>query len=195
MNGPFIDLFPASQDPAIVSVVRERFLQAYNTARSINAKDLIFHAGYVPKAYFPEQWLKTSIKFWKEFLLFIGDEIEIHIENVCEDDYRLINDLVEAIDSDIFSVCLDIGHANINSKLSIEEWIKGLNSKIKYVHLHNNDGKSDGHGGLCKGTINMYQVLEQLGKYAPNAKWSLETKLNETEESILFLNSKGFFYK
>lgn len=192
LHGPFIDLFPASKDPEIVEIVRKRFLQAYNTAKTIGAKHIIFHAGYIHKAYFPEDWLKTSIEFWKDLLCHFDRKIEIHIENVCEDDYLLINELIESVNSSIFSTCLDIGHVNVNSPKAIGEWIKGLNNKIKYVHLHNNDGITDGHYGLCGGEINISNVLELLEVYAPNAKWSLETKLDETEKSILWLEENGF---
>lgn len=195
LHGPFQDLFPASKDPEIAEIVRKRFMQAYNTAKSINAKHLIFHAGYIPKAYFPEDWLKTSIVFWKDFLSQLDEQIEIHIENVCEDDYLLINELIEAVDSPIFSTCLDIGHVNVNSQRTISDWIKGLNTKIKYVHLHNNDGITDGHFGLCRGVINVYNVLELLEIYAPNSEWSLETKFHETEESVLWLKANDFLKK
>jgi len=192
LHGPFVDLFTASRDPEIVRVVKKRFLDAYHTAKSLKARHLIFHAGYIPKAFFPEHWLKTSTEFWRDFLKNIGDDIHIHIENVCEEDWTVIRELIKAVDNPIFSACLDIGHANINSSKSLEEWIKGLNEDIRYVHLHNNHGITDSHFGLCNGEIDILKTLELLEVYAPNAKWSLETKLEETEESILFLEKNGF---
>lgn len=187
MHGPFIDLFAASKDPAIVQVVKKRFSEAYKTAKTLKAQHLIFHAGFIPKAYYPEDWLNNCRVFWKDFLSDIGEGIEIHIENVCEDDFCLINDLIESVNSPIFSACLDIGHVNVNSPRSLEHWIKGLNSNIKYVHLHNNDGLVDSHYGLCRGQINILQTLELLETYAPNASWSLETK-----QSVLLLEQCGF---
>lgn len=192
LHGPFIDLFPASKDPEIVGVVRRRFLDAYKTAKALNAKHLIFHAGFIPKAYFPKDWLNSCIDFWRNFLSEVHNDIEIHIENVCEDDFFLIKDLIEAINNPIFSACLDIGHVNVNSSKSLEAWIKGLNSKIKYVHLHNNDGLFDSHYGLCNGNIDMIRTLELLETYAPYAAWSLETKLAETKQSVLWLEQNGF---
>lgn len=192
MHGPFIDLFPASKDPAIVEVVKKRFLEAYKTAKTLNIQHLIFHAGFIPKAYYPKEWLTNSMVFWRDFLSQIGDDIEIHIENVCEEDFSLINDLVESVNSPVFSACLDIGHVNVNSSRSLEHWIKGLNTNIKYVHLHNNDGLIDSHYGLCRGQINILQTLELLETYAPNAAWSLETKLAETKQSVLLLEQNGF---
>ena len=195
LHGPFIDLFPASKDPAIVNVVKNRFLEAYKTAKKLNAQHLIFHAGFIPKAYFPEDWLNNCKNFWKDFLSNLDEDIEIHIENVCEDDFSLINDLIEFVNSPNFSACLDIGHVNVNSSKTLESWIKGLNSNIKYVHLHNNDGLIDSHNGLCRGQINILNTLELLETYAPNAAWSLETKLTETKQSVLLLAQNGFINK
>lgn len=192
LHGPFVDLFTGSRDPKIVEVVKSRFLDAYYTAKSIKAKHLIFHAGYIPKAFFPKQWLETSKEFWKDYLENIGDDIEIHIENVCEDQWGIMAELLEEVDNPRLTACIDIGHANVNSVVPLEQWIKGLNKHIKYVHLHNNYGVSDNHYGLCNGEINILKALELLETYAPNAKWSLETKLEETEESILFLSKNGF---
>ncbi|MGB7606720.1 MAG: TIM barrel protein [Lutisporaceae bacterium] len=192
LHGPFIDLFPGSVDPEIVRVVNNRFLTAYETARKFEAQHIIFHAGYVPKATFPKAWINNSVKFWDNFLSEIKENIEIHIENLCEEDFNIIRELVEAINSSMFSICLDIGHVNVNSSKNLEEWIKGLGDNIKYVHLHNNDGLSDNHWGLCRGNIDILKTLELLELHSPNANWSLETKLDETEESILLLDKYGF---
>lgn len=192
LHGPFMDLFPGSFDPAIVNVVKHRFLSAYRTARDIQAQHIIFHAGYIPKATFPKTWLNNCVVFWNNFLLDMDENIEIHIENVCEDDYGLMRELIEAIDNPRLSICLDIGHANIHSLQSLDDWIKGLGDKIKYVHLHNNDGVKDCHWGLCRGEIEILSILELLESYSPNAHWSLETKIDETEESISLLCRHGF---
>ena len=192
IHGPFLDLYAASRDPEVINVVKSRFVQAYKTAKLLDARNIVFHAGYIPKAFYPDDWIKQSTVFWRDFLYYVDENTEIHIENVCEDDYSLICRLVEFVDRPNFSVCLDIGHVNINSTKPIEEWIKRLNNKIKYVHLHNNDGISDSHFGLCRGNIDILRTLEMLEKYSPNAIWTLETKLNETEQSVLWLKTYGY---
>lgn len=192
LHGPFIDLFPASKDPEVVRVAKDRFLEAYEVARTINAKHIIFHAGFIPKAHSSESWLCNSIKFWNDFLSVVGKDIEIHIENVSADDYVIIKDLIESVDNPIFTACLDIGHVNVNSSKSLEDWIEALSNNIKYVHLHNNDGIIDSHYGLHKGEINIIETLELLENYSPDAIWTLETRPNETEESILWLEKNKF---
>lgn len=187
LHGPFLDLFPGSIDPEIINVVRRRFLDAYRTAKELKAQHIIFHAGYIPKAAFPNTWLDNSARFWNSFLSEVDDHMKIYIENVCEDDYGLLRELIQAVNSPKLSICLDVGHANIHSKYTLKEWIQDLHNTIKYVHLHNNDGIHDKHWGLCKGNIEIVSILELLEAYAPDAYWSLETKADETEESIQLL--------
>lgn len=88
---------------------------------------------------------------------------------------------------------LDVGHVNANSSKPLCDWIKGLNHKIGYVHLHNNDGIHDNHYGLGKGQIDMLAVLEALKIYAPDASWSIETA--DLEQSVEWLDQKGFLRK
>ncbi len=64
--------------------------------------------------------------------------------------------LVDEINKPNFSIYLDVGHVNSNSTRSIDYLIKGLEKKIKYVHLYNNDGMLDNHFELHHGSIIMF---------------------------------------
>lgn len=192
MHGPYLDLYPSSIDPEISQVINARFESALQSGKEVGAKHIIFHAGFIPNAMFPDQWLEQSILFWENFMSKVDPSIEIHIENVCETDFDLLKKLVEHVNLPNFSICLDIGHVHIHSKLSIEEWVEGLNSHIRYVHLHNNNGIDDMHAGICHGSIEMLSVLQTLEVHAPEATWNLETDRDETIESIDFLKTHGF---
>jgi sugar phosphate isomerase/epimerase len=192
-HGPFVDLIPASRDLEIRRVTKERFTKAYKAAREFKAKRIIYHTGYIPKIHWPEEWLNNSIEFWREFTKDKLDDMQIHIENVHEDDYNLMAELVDAINHKNFSVCLDIGHVNSSSTKTIEDWITGLGKRIKHVHLHNNDGSFDYHNSLLKGTINMQETLKMLKKALPEATLTLEIlELDELLQSIEFLENGGF---
>jgi sugar phosphate isomerase/epimerase len=192
-HGPFVDLVPASRDFAIRRVTKDRFTNAFNAAREFKAKRIVYHTGYRSKVYGPEEWLKNSIEFWTDFTKDKLDNMEIHIENVYEDDYSLMAQLVDAINHKNFSVCLDIGHVNAISTKTIEDWVKGLGKRIKHVHLHNNDGFFDCHNSLSKGTIDMMDTLKILKEVVPEASWTLEImELDELIQSIEFLDKSGF---
>lgn len=192
LHGPFMDLYPASQDPKIIEIVKNRFLEAYEISRVLNVKNLVYHSGYIPTLYASDEWLINSVKFWKEFLDNLDDRIEIHIENVYEIDYQLIKRLVNEVDKSFFSVCLDIGHANINSYQNLEKWIIGLNDTIKYVSINNNYGVTDTHYFLGEGNINMLKILNLLERYSPDAIWSLNMNVENVQESIEWLKKHEF---
>lgn len=191
-HGPYCDLVPASFDSKIKKATSERFNSVYDIAKKFNSEHIVFHTGFIPKMHYPDYWLEKSITFWKEFIEN-KENIEILIENVLEDDFMPIFELVEEINHPNFSVCLDIGHANACSSKGIENWIKGLNKKIKHVHLHNNDGIHDNHNGLQTGNINILNTLECLNTFCPNASWTLEV-FNKVDiiESIKVLKNNRF---
>ena len=196
LHGPFTDLAPASRDIKIRNVTKDRFTSAFSIAKQLNSKRIVYHTGHIPKTYASKEWLDNSIEFWMDFTKDKLEDMEIHIENVYEDDYALMYELVEAINHPNFSVCLDIGHVNANSTKTLESWINGLGKKIKHVHLHNNDGIYDNHFGLHKGTINMLRILETLKKTSPSASWTLEIlDIADLIESVKFLERNGFLDK
>src|SRR4030042_3389602 len=149
MHAPFAELVPASKDPLVRQVARTRIQQGYEVAQLIGARHLVFHSGYFPKTYQREQWIQNSYNFWIDFLDDKGPSNFFHMENVYEDDYSSLEELVDRVNQtfqeDRLTICLDIGHVNANSSKSLAEWISGLGSRIRYVHLHNNEGVLDDH--------------------------------------------------
>jgi sugar phosphate isomerase/epimerase len=196
MHGPFSDLIPASRDPLIRHVVRERFIQACQVAEQIGAKHLILHSGYIPKTYPSDMWLRNSLDFWIDLLNHDPFEGEIHVENVYDDDFSSLKELIDRVNQ-VFqtkrlTICLDIGHVNANSSRPFTEWVPGLGDRIGYTHLHNNGGSLDDHWQLDQGTIQIEQVLDLLVQHAPEATWTVETPFDGIEPSLLWLQARGY---
>jgi sugar phosphate isomerase/epimerase len=196
MHGPFSELVPASRDPLVRGVVRTRFQQGYDLAQTIGAQHLILHSGFYPKTYPRDQWIQNSFDFWVDFLADKPQPNSIHVENVYEDDFTALQELVERVNqrmgAEILSVCLDIGHVNANSSKTLAEWITGLGDRIQYVHLHNNDGFLDDHWRLDKGKINIGDVLDLLSKHSPNSVWNIETLVSDIEPSLVWMQNHGY---
>ncbi len=186
LHGPYADLSPGSKDTLIAAATLHRFNQAYQVAKELTCDRIIYHSGFLPKIYWEEQWVEKSIEFWRKFNSDKDNNISIHIENGFDEDYGYIKEIVDIVGEDKFSVCLDIGHVNVCSKNHINNWIRGLNLRIKHVHLHNNYGDVDSHRGLSKGNIDIHEVLELLSIYSPNANYTLE--VFNTEELIKSIN-------
>jgi sugar phosphate isomerase/epimerase len=196
MHGPFAELIPASQDPWVRQVAARRFQQAYTIAGKTGARHLILHSGYFPKTYMREKWIQNAWHFWVDFLRDKPRPGVVHLENVYEDDFSTLQELLdrvnESLSADVLTCCLDIGHVNANSTHSFREWISGLGDRIRYVHLHNNGGIQDDHWRMDKGSINLREVLELLLTHASHAVWTVETYVEEIEPSLQWLQVTGY---
>jgi sugar phosphate isomerase/epimerase len=195
-HGPFSELVPASRDRKIRTVARDRFQSAYKLARVIDAQHIVLHTGYIPKTYPRDRWVQNSTGFWVEFLSDKHASMRFHVENVYEDDYSIIAELLDAVNealhADALTACLDVGHVHANSSKTLEEWIRGLGDRIQYVHLHNNDGVLDDHFGLWRGKIDMVSVLDLLMTHSPDAVWTIETVPADAARSVLWLKERGY---
>ena len=195
IHGPYEDMSPGSPDKRIRRVTMERFQECYDIAKKeFKAERIVFHSGFIPRVSYDKEWLNNSKEFWREFLQDkLQDNISIHVENVFEEDYKLLKELIDYINNPSFSICLDIGHKNACSSLPIEEWIMGLGKRIGYVHLHNNYGKGDEHNPLEEGSLNMQEVLKLLEKYSSEAHWCIEVFSKEgIEASLKSLKKNGY---
>lgn len=182
LHGPFFDLAPASFDSKIRRVTQQRFQTTYQVAKALGAKRIIYHTGFIPITYYIEGWLGNSIAFWKAFMQDKDESIQIHMENVYEEEWWPMVKVIDEVGHAAFSACLDVGHVNAYSTKSIEEWIQGLGNRIGHVHLHNNDGTKDSHGTLNRGTLDMKSTLEKIKQIAPEATWTIE--IADKEEVI-----------
>ena len=188
IHGPFLDLNTASFDKLIKQVTLTRYNQAYDVAKKLGADRIVFHSCYYEDIYFKEAYINNSLEFWKEFLSDKDESVKIHIENMYDKDISVLKELVDKVNNDIFSICLDIGHANCYSNQSLEEIIKLLGDKIGHLHLNNNYGKKDSHNGFENGNINVKQVLKLVDGYCDKPSMTIEvTDFNEAIESVEFI--------
>ena len=130
VHGPFLDLNPASFDNMIKNVTLTRYNQAYNIAKKLGADRIVFHYCYYEDIYFKETYINNSLEFWNEFLSDKDESVKIHIENMYDKDISVLKELVDKVNNSIFSICLDIGHANCYSNQSLEEIIELLGNRI-----------------------------------------------------------------
>ena len=195
-HGPFSELVPASRDSMVRQVTRARFQQGYAFAQMIGAQHLILHSGFIPKTYPRDIWIQNSLGFWADFLADKPVHNLIHMENVYEDDFTILRELVDKVNQSFgderLSICLDIGHVNANSSRTLANWIIGLGDRIRYTHIHNNEGILDDHWRLDRGKINVEETLNLLIHYAPNALWTIETDVDDLEPSLLWLQDRGY---
>ena len=191
IHGPFLDLCPHSFDRYIREATMLRYEETYQMAKKMGAKHVIFHSCLIPSIYYTSIWEENSLPFWNDFLGDKDDSIQIHLENVFDEDYVPIRNLISKVNHPAFSMCLDVGHVHCFSKQPVEEWLEEMSPIIGHIHLHNNDGKKDLHWQLDKGTINMETLLPLIEKYCPQVDWTLEMNTGlEVEASLEFLKQQ-----
>ena len=71
----------------------------------------------IPTVYFREGWADQVSRFFQEFLED-REDLEIVMENVLDEDWRLLLDVYKNVDHPKFKLCLDMGHAHCYSEIS-----------------------------------------------------------------------------
>lgn len=183
-HAPFNELFPCAIDPKARALARERYCQALDLAKQWDARGMVVHGGFHPYLYYPEWYVEQSILFWKEFLSQTP-ACPIWLENVLEPEPGLLRQIIQGVDSPYLGMCLDVGHVNVYSDQSVEEWIRDCAGVIRHTHIHNNDGSWDTHSPLTQGSIPMKGILAQLENQCPEASMTLE--LMDGEGSVKWL--------
>lgn len=184
VHGPFFDLNPVSFDRKIAGVSAERMEQAYQAARLIGSRKMVFHSAFIPGMVFREGWAERMKDFWSGFISGKKD-LEIRMENVVDPDPYLLRDFIQASGSPRIRICLDIGHMNCASEVPAAEWVKVLGSLTRELHLHDNHGSGDEHLGLGRGLIAWPEIVESVLVQSPDCDLTLECPdRKDAEESV-----------
>lgn len=193
VHGAFIDVNPASGDPALRELSRQRCRESCEIASALGAGNVIFHSSAFPflRGAYLENWAASCASFYEE--LVSRYPVRIYIENAQDLDPAPLQKLMEKVCSDRIGVCLDIGHIHY-SRAPVSQWFDQLGEWIQYLHLSDNMGQFDDHLPLGKGSIDWAQVnglWKSLGKDIPI---TLETgNLESTKETIRFLRRHQYF--
>ena len=199
-HAPFWDLNLGTKIKELQEIMMNIYNEAYSIAKSLNCTEMVIHSNYKPGTDWYTGWINRAKNFLENFLKDKDNSIIICIENQFESDSELLIKLIDEVNDSRVKICLDIGHANANSNMHVEDWIKSLNKRIAYYHLHNNHGKQtlygynkdDEHLGISDGTIDIAKILKLAEQYSPNAIWNIECKVEYLNESVKYLKKLGY---
>lgn len=157
LHGAFVDVNPASGDPAFRQLSRERCHESCLLAKELGASHVVLHSSCFPflRGAYLEHWASVCAEFYTE--LSQQYDLMICVENSQDIDPTPLCDLMKRVTDERVGVCLDIGHANY-SGTPIEEWFDRLGGQISYLHLSDNMGKFDDHLPLGMGTIDWKRI-------------------------------------
>lgn len=184
-HAPFNELYPAAIDPLAVELVHKRLNQATNISLSLGIKNIVVHSGHIPQIYFNNWFVERTIAFWKSFLEGKPHNLRYHIENMVDEDPAPLLDIVSDVNDARLKLCLDIGHANVVSKISVKSWLGAETKHLAHFHIHNNHGDCDAHNNLNDGTIDVISFLGESQHLCPEATYTIETM--QSEPSVRWL--------
>ena len=176
-HGAFHELNPSAQDNAVRRAALERINNCLDIAEELGASRMVSHSDFNPMRVAPnylESWAKRLAEFWRTALA--GRSIELYIENIWDPNPTSIARVVDEIGLASVGVCFDIGHANLWGKAPLAEWVTGLGSRIKYLHLHDNDRTWDKHLSAGRGTVDWAAVFAALGQQGVSVPATLEMR-------------------
>lgn len=163
VHGPFKELSPSSMDSMVRGLVEKRFSASLNYGRELGCSTLVVHSCYNTLMNYPsyeDNWLENSSLFWDSFLpQCIDADITVVLENVWDKKPGHLVKLLKSFDCKNFKACLDTGHANIFSQLTMEQWVEELGEFLVHAHVHDNHGIEDEHLPVGKGSINFKGLL------------------------------------
>jgi sugar phosphate isomerase/epimerase len=198
LHAPFRNMDPGSGYAEIRDKTRLQTLQTVRLAERLQPLTIVFHSGYTNKKNETElsNWVRASIDFWKELLPYlVKSNCVIALENIFEQEPTSLRQIIEGVKSQRIRHCFDIGHFNMHSKVSLENWFAELGRYCVECHLHDNHGDSDDHLPVGDGTVHFKTLINLLKRHAPAALWTLEAhsleELRRTYAAVLpFLGSE-----
>ncbi|MGH7908275.1 MAG: sugar phosphate isomerase/epimerase family protein, partial [Thermodesulfobacteriota bacterium] len=162
-----------------------------DVAEILKPRCVVFHTGFSKHRYigYSEYWLRESIWTWKEVIDYAEKlELKVAVENVFDTDPSMLKKIISSVPHPLLGVCLDAGHINVFSEVSLVEWFDELGDKIFETHLHDNNGKYDEHIGIGMGNFDFQSFFKLLWCNGTRPVLTIEGSTPEAvKESIGYL--------
>jgi sugar phosphate isomerase/epimerase len=189
VHAPFADVNISSPSRPMRKAMLNRLEQSIMHAQALDSYLWVFHPGMKTgiSSFCPSlDWLqnlksaRTLAKTSEEY------GVPIAIENVPEP-YPFLMKSVQDFENfyaqmnENIGVVLDVGHANINGQT--ESFLRTFKDKIVHLHVSDNDGISDQHLGLGRGTVNWRGLISMLKELSYDRTIVIES-VEHVEESL-----------
>ena len=85
-------------------------------------------------------------------------------------------ELLDALDNDVFTICYDVGHAQIRGQDPAKMLLK-LKGRIGCTHIHDNDGVHDTHTLPYYGVIDWESLMKAFAESGYDGSFSYEASI------------------
>ncbi|MFQ6104397.1 MAG: sugar phosphate isomerase/epimerase family protein [Candidatus Glassbacteria bacterium] len=194
VNGPIFDLNPGSFDDFIREHTKNVFMKTIELAINIGGSRVILPSGFTPflTGEASTGWKKLSIEIWKACVgKAVEHDITVCVENRFEHIPLVLTDIVDELKTEMFGICLDIGHVHVYSRKRLPHWIKESGGITKEIQLNDNDGKTDSHLALGEGNVDIPGLFRALHSRRLWPPMVFEMSIDQAERSLKYLDSRG----
>lgn len=140
----------------------ERYFKVFS---ALNTKYVTIHANWPGGMFTVREGINFQVETLKK-LVKLAEEYDLAImyEPVDSeaDSLESVSQILKRVQGLYFHI--DIGHANLHGRKP-EEFIKRFSSKLRHVHLHDNDRRRDLHLPLGVGRLNLDNVISALKRH------------------------------
>lgn len=166
VHAPFADINIASPNNVLRRFMLKRLERSIRHTERLNGLLWVFHPGVRTGLthFYPDLEWRANINSARQLLRIARRQgVNIAIENVpepypfllrrVEDFSRFYQELGEDL-----GLVVDVGHANLNNQ--VKPFLTVFSSRVVHMHVSDNDGKSDLHWGIGRGTVDWAQVAK-----------------------------------
>jgi sugar phosphate isomerase/epimerase len=168
VHAPFADVNISSPSKPLLRAMLKRLEQSIMHAQGLDSYLWVFHPGMKTgiSSFYPRlDWVQNLKSVQKLARASEDYGVPIAIENVPEPYPCLMKSVKDfehfyAQMNENIGIALDAGHTNINGQT--ESFLRTFKGKIMHLHVSDNDGTSDQHLGLGRGTVNWHGLVSLL---------------------------------
>jgi sugar phosphate isomerase/epimerase len=202
LHAPFHDIMPGAQDKYILKASRDKLRRCFDLIEIFKPSSVVCHLGYLNciHSYDLEQWLDNSLETWQELVTMAeSQKTPIMFENTYEPGPRVLQMLLEALDSPSARFCLDVGHLLAFAQMPWQKWMESLEQWLGQLHLHDNHGFRDEHLPVGAGDFDFTGLFSHLKTkkikpiitLEPRSESDLWDSLNALDRMGLFDHKTG----
>ncbi len=188
-HAPFSDFRYGAENEGHNRMVYTSICDSVEIASSLGAKTLVVHPAVICPRLSRDARFEMNMELFSRLTSFADNYgIGISIENlyprerekkelplgrVCADTEELIR-YADALSDKGVTVCFDAGHAGLVGE-SAAGMVKALGERVKYLHLHDNDFKTDSHTLPYLANTNYSSLCKALGGAGYSGDVTLES--------------------
>ncbi|HYA32799.1 MAG TPA: sugar phosphate isomerase/epimerase [Candidatus Bathyarchaeia archaeon] len=174
MHAPFCSVNLASINPKLRNASLNEILSSIPYASELGCELVVVHPGIVSYPRNLHKFERISKENERDSFFRICEKAESEKTLVCVENMPRFPpafketwtgdaqvELVDEMQSRFLQVALDVGHCN-TTDVPIPQMIHKFGSRIKHVHIHDNDGFRETHGIVGQGSIPWREVIKAL---------------------------------